>query len=154
MLKRLLIVITFSALVFGGLFGTKIMQIKTAQANRQAPPPPVVAVAEVKQESWRPSLSTVGSLTVDAGIDITNEVPGTIETIHFTSGEAVKKGQLLLEMDTATDEAELERFVALQRLAKVRFDRSKQLIGNKLTSQSEYDENEVLLQEANATIAL
>jgi len=154
MLKRLIIVIVFSALVFGGLFGTKIMQIQSAQANRQAPPPPVVAVATVKEESWLPSLSTVGNLTVDAGIDITNEVAGTIKNIHFKSGEAVKKGQLLLEMDTATDEAELQRYVALQRLAKVRFNRSKKLIGDKMTSQSEYDENEVLLQEANATIEL
>jgi membrane fusion protein (multidrug efflux system) len=154
MFKRLLIVIVFSVVVFGGLFGTKVMQIQSAMANRQAPPPPVVAVTEVRQEVWQPSLSAVGSLSVDAGIDISNEVPGMVKAFHFKSGQRVKAGQLLVELDTSTDEAELDRLEAAQRLAKVKFDRSKQLIGKKMTSQSDYDENKALLQGADASVTL
>jgi len=154
MIKRLLIVLVFSAVIFGGLFGTKIMQIQTAMANRQAPPPPVVAVTEVRQETWTPSLTTVGSLSVDAGIEVSNELAGTVKSILFKSGATVSEGDLLLELDTSTDEAELNRLEASQRLASVKFDRSKQLIGKNLTSQSEYDEAKALLQQANASLAL
>ena len=154
MFKRLLIVIVFSLVVFGGLFGTKVLQIQTAMANRQAPPPPLVAVTEVRQETWRPSISAVGSLTASAGIDISKEVAGTVKAYHFQSGSRVKRGQLLIELDSSTDEADLDRLKAAQWLAQVKFDRSKQLIGKKMTSQSEYDESQALLQGAKASVVL
>jgi membrane fusion protein (multidrug efflux system) len=154
MLKRLLIVVVFSVVVFGGLFGTKVLQIQTAMANRQAPPPPVVAVTEVRQETWRPSISAVGSLTASAGINISNEVAGTVKAYHFKSGDRVKRGQLLIEFDSATDKADLDRLKSVQWLAQVKFDRSRELIGKKMTSQSEYDETQALLQGAKASVAL
>lgn len=154
MLKRFLIVIVFSLLIFGGLFGTKVMQIKTAMASRQMPPPPVVAVSEVQKETWQPFLKAVGSLTVSAGIDVSNEVAGMVKAFHFKSGEKVEKGQLLVELDDATDKADLERLQAAQWLAQVKFDRAKQLIGKKMTSQSDYDEARALLEGAKASVAL
>jgi membrane fusion protein (multidrug efflux system) len=154
MFKRLLIVIVFSLLVFGGLFGTKVLQIQTAMASRQMPPPPVVAVSQVQVETRCPSLSTVGSLETSAGIQISNEVAGTVKAFHFKSGDQVSEGQLMLELDTSTDQADLERLQAAQWLAQVKFDRVKTLIGKKLSSQSEYDEAQALLTGARASVAL
>lgn len=154
MFKRFLVVILFSVLIFGGLFGTKVMQIKTAMASRQMPPPPVVAVSEVRKETWQPSLRAVGSLTASAGIDVSNEVAGMVKAFHFNSGEQVEKDQLLVELDDATDKADLERLQAAQWLAQVKFERAKQLIGKKMTSQSEYDEAQALLTGARASVAL
>jgi membrane fusion protein, multidrug efflux system len=154
MFKRLLIVIVFSLLVFGGLFGTKVLQIQTAMANRQMPPPPMVAVSEVREETWQPSLSAVGSLETSAGIQISNEVAGVVKAFHFKSGEKVNEGQLLVELDSSTEQADLDRLKASQWLAQVKFDRVKQLITKKLSSQSEYDEAQALLNEARASVAL
>ncbi len=154
MFKRLLIVIAFSLVVFGGLFGTKVLQIQDAMANRQMPPPPMVAVSEVREETWLPTLSTVGSLETSAGIQISNEVAGMVKAFHFKSGDKVTQGQLLVELDTSTDQADLDRLEAAQWLAKVKFDRVKQLIGKNLSSQSEYDEARALLEGARASVAL
>ena len=154
MFKRLLIVIVFSLLVFGGLFGTKVLQIQTAMASRQMPPPPVVAVSEVIEETWRPSLSAVGSLETSAGIQVSNEVAGMVKAFHFKSGDKVNEGQLLLELDTSTDQADLDRLQAAQWLAKVNFDRVRKLIDKKLSSQSDYDEAQALLSGARASVAL
>jgi len=154
MFKRLLIVIVFSLLVFGGLFGTKVLQIQTAMASRQMPPPPVVAISEVIEETWRPSLSAVGSLETSAGIQVSNEVAGMVKAFHFKSGDKVNEGQLLVELDTSTDQADLDRLQAAQWLAKVNFDRVKKLIDKKLSSQSDYDEAQALLSGARASVAL
>lgn len=153
MTKRILLVLLFSVLILGGLFGMKFFQINQAISQMQAPPPPLVAVADVKQEQWPASLAAVGSLRAVAGINISNEVAGQIKAIHFESGQAVKQGQLLIELDSATDQAELQGLQAEQRLAQIRYQRSAQLIDKKFVSQSDYDQNKALLEEAIAAVA-
>ncbi|AMK78981.1 MULTISPECIES: efflux RND transporter periplasmic adaptor subunit [Methylomonas] len=153
MTKRILLVLLLTLLILGGLFGMKFFQINQAVSQMQAPPPPLVAVAEVKQEQWPTSLATVGSLRAVAGINISNEVAGQIKALHFESGQTVKQGQLLIELDSTTDQAELQGLQAEQRLAQIRYQRSAQLIDKKFVSQSDYDQNKALLDEARAAVA-
>ncbi len=152
MLKRFLILILFSVLIFGGIFGLKFYQLHQEAGRFQPPPPAVVAATEVIQEDWPSSLSAVGSLTAVAGVDVSNEVAGKVEAIHFDSGQSVKKGQLLLELDASTDRAELQGLEAEMRLAKVRFERSEKLIDKNFISQSDYDQNHALLDETVAAV--
>ncbi|MBD9356430.1 efflux RND transporter periplasmic adaptor subunit [Methylomonas albis] len=153
MIKRILLVLLLTVLILGALFGTKFYQINQAVSQMQAPPPPLVAIAEVKQEQWPASLATVGSLRAVAGINISNEVAGQIKAIHFESGQTVKQGQLLIELDSATDQAELQGLQAEQHLAQIRYQRTAQLIDKKFVSQSDYDQNKALLEEASAAVA-
>lgn len=150
MLKRSLILLLLSSLIFGGIFGLKFYQLQREAEKFQPPPPVVVASTEVTQENWPSVLSAVGSLTAVAGVDVSNEVAGKIEVIHFDSGQTVKQGQLLLELDDSTDRAELQGLEAELRLAKVRFERSEKLIGKNFIAQSDYDQNHALLDEAKA----
>ncbi|HBA67732.1 MAG TPA: efflux transporter periplasmic adaptor subunit [Methylococcaceae bacterium] len=152
MLKRFLILILFSVLIFGGIFGLKFYQLHQEAGRFQPPPPAVVAATEVTQEIWPSTLSAVGSLTAIAGVDVSNEVAGKVEAIHFDSGQSVKKGQLLLELDASTDRAELQGLQAEMRLAKVRFERSEKLIGKNFISKSDYDQNHALLDETVAAV--
>ncbi len=153
MTKRILLVLLLTILILGGLFGMKFFQIKQAIRQAQVPPPPLIAVAEVKTEQWPASLTAVGSLRSVAGINISNEVAGQIKAIHFESGQAVKQGQLLIELDNATDQAELQGLQAEQRLAQIRYQRSVQLIDKKFIAQSDYDQNKALLEEASAAVS-
>lgn len=150
MFKRLLFVLVLLAVTVGGVFGWKYLQMQQAAAGRKPPPPPVVAVTEVRQEDWRPFLTTVGTVVATAGIDVTNEVPGKVSRIHFESGEAVEEGQPLLQLDDAADRAELEGLVAAQRLAQLKYDRLAQLLPNKSASKADYDEARALLDVAIA----
>ncbi|MGR9086035.1 MAG: efflux RND transporter periplasmic adaptor subunit [Gammaproteobacteria bacterium] len=150
MVKRLILILFFSAAIFGGLFGWKFLQIGKAMNELTLPPPAVVAATEVKTVMWQPYLSSVGSLVAVAGIDVSNEIAGKVAAIHFDSGQTVRKGQLLVEMDISTDLAELKALLAEERLAKVRFDRSEKLIARQFVSQSDYDQNRALLEQAKA----
>lgn len=152
MLKRFVIILILTALLFGGLFGWKFHQIGLAMSQNQLPPPPVVAVTEVQAVEWRPVLTAVGSLTAVAGIDVSSELAGKVKTLHFDSGQFVTLGQPLLDLDTSTDEAELKRLHAEQLLAEVRFGRSEQLIVKHYVSQSEYDLHRAELFQAKADV--
>jgi membrane fusion protein (multidrug efflux system) len=152
MIKRLLLLLIVIILIFGGLFGWKYLQIREAMQNRKPPPPPVVAVTRVAQEDWQPGLSTVGSLTAIDGIEVSNEVAGKVTAIHLESGHEVKKGELLIELDTSSDEAELEGLLAARRLAQIRFNRLAKLLKSKSVSVSDYDEANALLDEAKAAV--
>lgn len=150
MIKRFALIIFLSLLLFGGLFGWKFFQISKLMKNVPIPPAPVVAVAKVQSSEWQSYLSGVGSLVAVAGVDVNSEVAGKIKTIHFESGQSIQSGQLLVELDTSTDEAELKGLEAAYQLEQVKFGRSQQLIARHFISKSDYDLNKATLDEARA----
>jgi membrane fusion protein (multidrug efflux system) len=152
MLKRLLLVLGGLALVLGGLFAWKLHALKQSSAGLKAPPPPVVAVAEVREESWQPYLAAVGTLVADAGVAVNNEVAGKVSALHFTSGQEVTAGQLLLELDAVADRAELQGLLAARRLAQIKFGRQARLLADNSASKADYDEAKAVLDAAEAAV--
>jgi membrane fusion protein (multidrug efflux system) len=150
MLKRLLLVLLLLVAIFGLVFGWKYHQIEQSMASRQPPPPAVVAVTEVREETWPAYLSAVGSLVAVAGIDVTNEVPGKVSALKFESGAVVKEGQLLIELDATADLAELEGLLAAQRLAKIKYQRLAELLPKMSASKADFDEAKALLDVAES----
>ncbi|MFN0190633.1 MAG: efflux RND transporter periplasmic adaptor subunit [Aestuariivirga sp.] len=73
-------------------------------------PQPVqtVSAEEAKTESWQPEVTAIGTLTASEGIDIAPQAGGVVTEVLFESGTAVRKGDKLVQLDTATDEAELK----------------------------------------------
>jgi membrane fusion protein (multidrug efflux system) len=154
MISRLILVAMVLAAVFGGIFGWKhhtAQQLAAAQAG--GPPPAVIAAARVEREIWRPQLQVVGSLAAVAGIEVSNEVGGKISAIHFTSGESAEQGELLLELDDSTDQAELKGLLAELTLGKLKFERVAKLVKEKSVSKSDYDEARATLDNAEAGVA-
>jgi membrane fusion protein (multidrug efflux system) len=103
MVKRLSFVVVLLLVIFGGVFGWWYHQQQQKAAARKPPPPAVVAVTEVREETWPSYLNAVGSLVAVAGIDVTNEVPGKVSALRFESGAVAKEGQLLIELDATAE---------------------------------------------------
>lgn len=152
MLKRYLIVIVLTVLLLGGLFGFKFYQIHLATSHMPPPPPATVAATSVQQEQWQASLSAIGSLTAVASIDVSSEVAGIVKAIHFDSGQTVKQGQLLVELDASTELAELQGLLAEQQLARLQFDRSSKMIEKKFISAADLDLHRAQLDQAIAAV--
>ena len=152
MIKRILIVLCLTLLILGGLFGFKFYQIKQAISQIKPPPPASVAAATVKMESWDTSLTSVGSFIPVAGVYVSNEVAGKIKALQFHSGQSVKAGDLLLELDSDTDQAEVLGLQAELQLAKSRLQRSEQMIQKKFVSQADYDQHTAQLEQATAAV--
>lgn len=152
MIKRIFIVLSLTLLILGALFGFKFYQINRAISQIKLPPPAVVAVASVTPEQWSVTLTAVGSLTAVAGVDVSNEVAGKVKALHFESGQSVKQGQLIIELDADTDIAELKGLEAERDFAQMRYERSEKMIEKKYVSRSDYDQHKAMLDQANAAV--
>ncbi|OGT21005.1 MAG: efflux transporter periplasmic adaptor subunit [Gammaproteobacteria bacterium RBG_16_57_12] len=155
MYKRLAIMIVVLLLIFGGIFGWKAYTGRQMAAQFKAPPPPAtVASAEVQAEVWQSSLQAVGSLVATQDIDVTTEVAGQVSAIPLRSGEYVKAGELLLELDDSVDQAELAGLQAEFKLAELNFARMDRLYqDDKKISQSDHDLAQALLEKTRALVA-
>jgi len=153
MILRLFLVLVFLGAVLGGIFGWKQVQQQQQAAMQGPPPPPVVASARVEAEAWRPRIESVGSLVAVQGIDVANEVPGLVREIKFDSGQAVKAGEVLVQIDDAVDQADLLGLLALRDLAQIKLKRLQTLLKDRSTSQSDYDEAKAQLDGAEAAVA-
>lgn len=116
---RRIIYFLLVTVVFGGLAGLIAFYAfdfkpkMIAGIIMSAPRPPVtIAAEEAKTETWQPVIAGIGTLQAADGIDITPQVGGTVQKMFFDSGAMVKAGDVLVQLDTATDEAELRSLKA------------------------------------------
>lgn len=155
MKKRMTIMIILLILVFGGIFGWNAVGhyfMKQYFANFQ-PPPASVSTTKAQQADWQAYLTSVGNLTASDGVDITPEASGIVTDMPFTSGQMVKKGDLLAKIDDRIEQAQLLNDMASQRLAKINFERTQDLYQKKAISRSQLDEVQAKLSQADAAVA-
>jgi membrane fusion protein, multidrug efflux system len=139
-------------LVLGGLAGVKALQIRKMLAgmNAAAQPPESVSSVEVREEKWQETLDAIGSITAVQGVNVTPEVAGAVSQIAFESGAVVAKGDLLIRLDTSSEEAQLRAIEAQANLARINAERLRILRTEKTVSQSELDTAEATLNQAQA----
>jgi membrane fusion protein (multidrug efflux system) len=121
-------------------------------APQQARSPITVAAQRVERLAWRSYLSGVGNLAAVEGVDVTSEVAGVITTIAFQPGQAVEKGDLIIQLDATIDRAQLAALKAQEKLAQLRFERQKTLVKRDIASKATLDEATAELQRLRAEI--
>lgn len=154
-IKRMAIMLTASVVVFGGVLGFvqfKQMMIKQYFATMPKPVIPVT-VEPAKAEQWRDSVQAVGTLAAVNGVDISAANSGLVVDIAFQSGQAVKKGQMLLRLDSDVEKASLRSAQAEADLARISANRQRQLVKSDAVSQAAVDKAEAELKVKEAQVA-
>jgi len=137
--------------IFAALAGIKALQIaKMTSSAGGGMPPMTVTSAEVKQENWAPLLSAVGSISPVQGAMISSELVGVVAEVGFESGATVKKGDLLVRLDTSVEEAQLRSADADTELARADVERSRDLAARKVVSKAELDSAEAKFKQKSA----
>ncbi len=152
MLKRILIMVIILVIVFGGIFYSKhYMMNKYVEPmlNRKMPPT-LVSTVPATAQTWTPSLSAVGTLVAVHGVDVSPEVAGTVQSINFESGQMVKKGDLLVQLDTAVDQENLKKLEAQLSLDKSNYERYKSIYDTKVISASDMQKMESTYKQSDA----
>jgi membrane fusion protein (multidrug efflux system) len=146
------IVITFvGLLILVGLpIGIKMRQFSVMGAAVMVMPPSTVTATSVQDETWPNSIATTGSIAAVQGVTMGAEVPGKIVKITFESGALVNAGDLLVQLDTSIEEAQLRAAEAAAQFAKISLDRSRDLLGKSSVSQSEFDSADAQFKQATA----
>lgn len=141
----ILVLVTFA--VLAGVYALMIVKIVGAKI-----PPLVETISSsvARQENWQDTLTAVGSVNAEQGVMVSPEIAGTVSEIAFESGAAVNKGDLLVKLDTSSEEAQLRGAEAQVQLAKLNSERTKVLRAGNTVSQSELDSAEATLQQNQA----
>ena len=128
----------------------------TPSPAAQATPASVAKVEQSDVATWN---EFSGRLEAVERVDIRSRVAGTVQAVHFREGALVKAGDLLLTIDPApyqadVDRAEAQVLAAQARLtnAKTNYVRAKQLLEDHAISQREYDDSLNAQSEADANL--
>lgn len=151
--RRLLVMLAVVLLIVLSLAGYKALSIYRQIQLFSVPKPPIsVAVATAHEQPWQARLPTVGTLKALQGVNLSLEVAGTVKALQFESGQKVKAGQPLLQLDSAVESALLGTAQADLGLSQLDFGRGSQLVGSQAISRGEFDRLSAVLQKNKATV--
>ena len=154
MAKRMILMLATIAVFLGVIGLVKFRQIQTAiaQASAFQPPPEAVTTIVAEQEQWPSTLHAIGTMVAVHGVTVSADLPGIVEKISFDSGRTVGAGDVLVQLDTSQERAQLAAAEAQRDLANINLERFRGLREKGVTSQAEYDRASAEAKEAEARV--
>ena len=158
----MILMLTVTLALIGMLGFVKFRQIQEALAQAAAfqPPPEAVTTVVAQQEKWQTTLSAIGTIAAVQGVAVSADLPGIINRITFESGGTVREGDLLVQLDTRQEQAQLSSAEAARDLARLNFERLQGLVDEGAITQADYDQaaaeqkqTEAKVEEIRAMIA-
>jgi membrane fusion protein (multidrug efflux system) len=162
MAKRMFLMLMVVVALMATLAFVKFRQFQAmaAQFAAMQPPPEAVTTIVAERADWPNTLTAVGTVAAVQGVTVSADLPGIVNRISFDSGRRVKEGDVLVELDTRQEQAQLTAAEAELELARLTFERMKTLIAHDAVSRSEFDaaaaaekQAEARIREIQATIA-
>ena len=150
MKKYVILAIVGLVILTGALTGIKALQFSRMADQGRKPQPEIVTTAVANTQVWESTLTAVGSLVAVQGVMIAAEMTGKMVKITFEPGSMVKAGDLLVQQDTAAEEAELRSAEATVGLTRLTFERARRLLAEGTFSQAEYDKADAEYKQALA----
>lgn len=138
--------------VVGVLVFAKVGQVRAMAAKGKAfsMPPESVASATVEASDWPLTQSAVGTLVAVRGVTLGAELGGTIREVAFDSASTVKKGEVLVKLDTSLEEAQLLAATSDVTLTRLALARTRSLKEKDALTQAELDAAEARAAQAEA----
>lgn len=164
---------TFPILNLSRVFGTASLSILLMTGCRPSnpagapsgmagapPPPPEVVVAPVEGRSIIEHDVFTGRLEAVESVEVRPRISGHIQEVRFKSGQMVKEGDVLFEIDPRWHQAEFERSAAQLKGAETRLAnaekenvRAQDLLAQKAISSEEAESRSSRLLEARASVS-
>jgi len=139
---------TFLALVL--LAGPVSPPVSATSAGSSAP---AVVVSEVRKDRFVDRLEALGTLKANESVDLSASVTEIVVDIRFDDGDRVEKGQLLVEMNSGEERAELQELRVTVAEAKRQYNRVRALGATGTETESLIDERKREWEAAKARLA-
>jgi membrane fusion protein (multidrug efflux system) len=152
--KRWLIAVLVLLGIVAILGLTKFFQIKAMidAGKKMVPPPVAVTTAKVQTVEWQPLRPAVGTLVAIRGTTLSAELTGTVREIGFQNGSMVKKGQVMVRLDTSAEQAQLQSALADLALAKQTLERNESLRKQEVNTQAELESAQARDKQTSAAV--
>ncbi|MCB1826983.1 MAG: efflux RND transporter periplasmic adaptor subunit, partial [Coxiellaceae bacterium] len=154
MAKRFSLAIIILLIIFGGTFAWYVLRViltKRFFATHQEPAV-VVSTTIAKKETWHPNLKSVGTVQAINGVEVNAEVTGHVTKIYFKSGQFVKKGDPLVQLDDSVDIQTLNNNLAALRLDTLNYHRQKRLYKTGSTSKADLDSAQAKMLQSKSQV--
>jgi len=154
MAKRIILTILGLIIIVGAIAGVKVLQIRRMidSGGQFIPPPETVSTARVGFDSWESVITAVATLEAVQGVTVAAEQAGKVVNIAFSPGAFVNKGDLLVQLDSAAEEAQLRSIRIGRDLAQTNLRRLADLVKKGLIAQVDYDNAEASFKQSEAQI--
>jgi membrane fusion protein (multidrug efflux system) len=129
------------------------VQSAIAAGSSFQPPPEAVTSIVAKQEQWPGTLNMIGTVEAVHGVTVSADLPGIVDRIGFESGQAVREGAVLVELDTRQEHAQLASLEAQRDLARINFGRMDGLVKAGVISRMDYDQATAQQKATAANVA-
>lgn len=117
----------------------KFLQIRALIAAVPKPGAQTVSTVEVQKLQWQSQFTAVGTLNPVRGADLSTEVAGLVRAVHFKSGQDVKAGALLVELNADSDIALLHSAEAAAAQAATVLKRDQAQLAVQAVAQAQID---------------
>ncbi|MGI0116494.1 efflux RND transporter periplasmic adaptor subunit [Zooshikella sp. RANM57] len=111
-----------------------------------------VLITDVQREPFSEQIEALGTLRANEAVTLSSTVTETITAIHFTDGQRVKAGEILVEMTSSEEHALLEEARFTLEEAERQFKRVQALVKSNLVSKSLLDQRRVVYETAQAKL--
>lgn len=120
----------------------KFLQIRKLIAFAESFPEAsaTVEIFVAQPQFWSETTNTVGEVLAPQAVALRNEVEGRVSAVGFAAGDAVKKDQMLLQLDASEEIAQLRSAQAEAELAQLALARYQKLMAQNLSSREQYDQ--------------
>jgi membrane fusion protein (multidrug efflux system) len=119
-----------------------------------APPSPQVVVAEVRKEPFVDRVEALGTLRANEMVVLTANTTELVTKIHFDDGQRVQAGDVLVEMSSDEERAQLAEARAAAEEARSQYERVRPLAAQGTAAKSQYDERRREWETAQARVAV
>ena len=154
MAKRMLLMLAVIVILLTTLGFIKFRQIQSAvHAASFQPPPESVTTIVAEQEQWPATMNVIGTMEAVQGVTVSADLPGTVARINLDSGKSVHAGDVLVELDTRQERAQLAALEAQRDLARLNFTRMQQLANEGVISRMDYDRATAEQRQTEANVA-
>lgn len=155
LIEAMVVMLAIVVIIFGGVYTLRVMSAAKKIKHYEAAPPSKTTVSAQPAQSltWHPMLSAIASLKAVHGVEVTSEMGGLVKKISFTSGDKVKKGQLLVQLDVSQDEAQLQGLKAQEKLDRINLQRQKTLYKRRVSPKSDLDQANAQFDKSRANVA-
>ena len=112
-----------------------------------------VVTAHATKKEFAHEVEALGTLRANESVDITAKVADRVAAIHFTEGQQVRKGAVLIELDNTEARADLAAAEAAASDSRSQYKRSQELYQTKALSEAQLDQLQATLLANEARVA-
>ena len=154
MTKRMLIMLGCILVLIAGLAFGFYLHIQKLIASAPKPGAQTVTSLTVTSIEWKPQTTSIANLAPVKGVDLSSEVAGLVKEVLFKSGQVVKAGDPLIQLNAESELAQFNAAQASADLADVVYQRDKAQLAAQAISQAQVDVDFADLKVKRAQAAL